>query len=442
LETVNASGISPWYGIHCNPQGIPSTPNALGNAETDIAVNPRNRLNEVAAWIDTYEGNMDTAYTNDGGRHWYRSIPMGLNNCSGGSDPAAEGSADPSVAFGPDGTAYFASLTWRNGYLPPTSDYTEWTDVQTSTDGGATWSAPAIVRQPAECCIDDRDDMVVDPQRPGYVYVSFVNDAGKGLPNQILFNRSTDGGKTFTTTVMPVSGGAPQMGVFANGTLLFQYGNNEEYSTDAGSTWSSPVSVRPPLSPGNHNPGPICGVGLDGAGDGGNHVAISDDTAYVVRVYNGATGRGPATVQLSKTTNAGQSWTTFTAFTTPLPIWMAEVATNKWGQVGVAYYNYDPASATCSPEVLPATTYMRVSDDGGNSWSHPVVLGAKSWNLASGGTGNWNADTWLGEYFGLAGTQTGFAASTVQGATITNGAHTPAITGLNSIVGSQVQTSH
>jgi hypothetical protein len=447
----NVSGYSPWQGLTCNAT-TPGTTNVLSVAEVDIAVNPRNPANQIAAWIDTYRDNINTAYTSDGGRHWKRSIPTGLNDCSGISppDPNIEGAADPALSFSPDGHAYLASLEDKFGFLPPSSDYTEWTDVQSSSDGGATWSRPVRVRTPT--ADDDKEMVFADQQRPGHVYVAYRNQ-GFGLvalprgEGQLLFGRSTDGGQSFTTSVLQSTGSsdAPlnsQLAETRDGTLVYTFndvtGNLTAIrSTDGGSTWSAPVEVTAAIT----SPQPtVCGAPL-GTRTFGNHDAVLNGrTVVVAQVDNGPDGTGAGHVILSRSSDGGQTWTTSVALTTPQPILMATIAANRRGQLGLSYYTFDPSRAVCSgtSAVIPASTLVRVSDDGGNTWSGSQVIGAPSWNVASGGTNNFFFGYWVGDYFGIAGTPRGFAVAAVQGTPLSDGPAAAPITGLNSVVVGQV----
>jgi hypothetical protein len=456
LSVRNASGYTPWQGLSCNATN-PGTTDTLAVAEPDIAVNPRNPDDQVAAWIDLYRDNIDTAYTTDGGQHWYRAIPMGLNDCSGlsPSNPAIEGAADPGLSFSPQGDVFLSSLEDENGFLPPTSNYTEWTDAQSSSDGGATWSAPVVVRTPPMA--DDKDMVLADQKRPGYVYVVYRN-TGFGLvpgprgEGQLLFSRSTDGAQTFSTTVLQDTGSttaAPvdsQLSETRDGTLVYTFndaaGNlTAMSSTDAGSTWSAPVQVAPPIT----SPNPtVCGESLATRSDGGHDAVLNGGTVVAARVDNGPNGTGPGNVELSKSSDGGRTWTTSTVLTTARPILEAEIAANPRGQLGLAYYSFDPDHVTCSgtSAVIPATTLVRVSNDAGNTWSDPQVIGAPSWNIASGGVQNFIFAYWIGEYFGMAGTPRGFAAATVQGTPISAGSPTAPVTGLNSIVVGEVLSAN
>ena len=313
--------------------------------------------------------------------------------------PGDRGGTDPGLSFSPEGNAYLSGLEDKYAYLPPLSDYREWTDVQSSSAGGASWSAPVMVRTPPQD--DDKDMVLADQRRPGYVYVADDN-SGYGqvaLPigeGQLLFSRSTDGGKTFTTSVLQSTGSnntAPfdaQLSETRDGTLVYTFddvaGNlTAMHSTDAGSTWSAPVQVAPPIN----SPQPtVCAASLATRSFGSHNAVINGRTVFAVGVDNGPDGTGPGKVRLSKSSDGGQTWTTSVVLATPQPIVNAEIAGNLRGQLGLAYYTADLGKATCSgtSAVIPARTLIRVSNDGGETWGDPQIIGAPSWNIASGGT--------------------------------------------------------
>jgi hypothetical protein len=451
----NISGVSPWVGLDCNATNAGTT-GTLSVGEPDIAVDPRNPNLQVASWMDLYRDNVDTAYTTDGGLRWHRSIPLGLNDCSGVSpfNPAIEGAYDTTVSYAPNGTAYLSSMEDEHYLLPPTSQYAEWTDVQSSTSGGAVWSAPVLIPNPLNA--DDKDTVFADQQRPGSVYVAFRN-AGFGLLSaprgvgQLLFARSTNGGQTFTTSVLQ-STGSPQTAPYdsqlsetRDGTLVYTFDSPDGtaeamHSADGGLNWSSPAQIAPAIN----SPGPtVCGVALQTRSDGGHDAVVSGDTIVKVRVDDGPNGTGPGQVELSRSSDGGQTWMTSVALTTPQPIMEAEIAGGKRGLLGLSYYTVNLNDASCqgTSATIPATTFVRVSGDNGTNWSAPQIIGARAWNIASAGAQNFTFGYWVGEYFGIAATRTGFAVVTVQGTPLVSEPSTVPIVGENSIVVAEVRAT-
>lgn len=452
----NVSGVSPWVGQDCNATNEGTT-DTLSVGEPDIAVDPSNPDHQVASWMDLYRDNIDTAYTTNGGLTWHRSIPEGLNDCSGLTppNPAIEGAYDTTVSFAPNGTAYLSSMEDEHYLLPPTSDYAEWTDVQSSHDGGAHWGAPTLIPNPLNA--DDKDMVFADQKRPGNVYVAFRNTGFGllGLPagnGELLFSRSTDGGRTFSTSVLQSTGSpfaAPydsQLTETDNGTLVYTYddpdGNADAvHSTNGGLTWSAPVQIAPAIN----LPSPtVCGGALQTRSDGGHDTVLDGHTIVKVRVDDGPDGTGPGEIQLSKSSDGGQTWTTSVALTTPEPIMEAEIAADHHGLLGLSYYTVNLADATCQngSATIPATTYVRVSADGGSSWSDPKIIGAPSWNIGSAGTANFTFGYWVGEYFGIAPTRNGFAVVTVQGPSLAPATRSVPITGENSVVIGEINANN
>jgi hypothetical protein len=209
--------------------------------EVTIAINPTNPLNLAAgANIDLYY------YSKDGGITWQEGHLSSTLGVWG----------DPCVTFDPDGNLYFGHLsnpqnsgywidrivvqksidggaTYNNGvgigYSPPRKEqdkewliadhsnsiyrgniYMAWTEFDEygsvdpqdssrilfsySSDQGLSWSLPVVISDKSGDCIDDdnTDEGAVPAVGPdGEVYVSWSGPLG------IMFDKSTDGGKTF-----------------------------------------------------------------------------------------------------------------------------------------------------------------------------------------------------------------------------------------------------
>jgi hypothetical protein len=118
--------------------------------ETTIAVNPTNPSNLVAGANDyrvccDFSGLNDGTgwayYSFDGGHSWGNVQVPGLTAETGGTGvfKKVDSAGDPVMTFGPDGTVYYANLVFSR--VSPASGVV----VSKSTDGGKTWSAPAMV---------------------------------------------------------------------------------------------------------------------------------------------------------------------------------------------------------------------------------------------------------------------------------------------------------
>src|SRR6266567_920578 len=113
---------------------------------------------------------------------------------------------DPSQAFDSKGNAYYGTLAFP---FPPTTEELA-TGLQAdffvakSTDGGCTYSSAAKVSGAAPAVFDDKDAITADANSKSpfhdNVYAAWTKFAGgKGFGNdQILFSRSSNGGKTWS----------------------------------------------------------------------------------------------------------------------------------------------------------------------------------------------------------------------------------------------------
>lgn len=224
-DAVNNSGFS---NRGCNtPQN-----------ETTVAVNPTNPDNLVAGANDyrvccDFNGLNDAsgfAYASfDGGTHWTNVQLPGLTDHTGGQGvfKRVDAAGDPAVAFGPDGTAYYANIVFSR--VSPASGIA----VSVSRDGGLTWSEPNMV------AYDDAGNFFNDKEfiaagADGKVVVTWtrfnLGPQGTGFrESPIVMAISKDRGKTWNRQGSPVSdpahpfdqGSMPQFA--PDGTLYVAY---------------------------------------------------------------------------------------------------------------------------------------------------------------------------------------------------------------------------
>ena len=166
-----ASGPSP-FAPGCGGPGeaVPSSINYQNaEVETHLAVNPVNGNNVVAFWQQDRwsdggaHGNV-AAYSFDGGLTWATSVPR-FSRCAGGAALGNAGdyerATDPWLSFSPNGRLHAISLvfdnsTARNAVL-----------AAFSNDGGATWSAPRVLRFDNPRAVgnnfNDKETLTADP---------------------------------------------------------------------------------------------------------------------------------------------------------------------------------------------------------------------------------------------------------------------------------------
>lgn len=204
---------------------IAINPNITFNGENSLAVNPANNNNLIVAWMKfTFPAiSIVASKTNDGGLTW--STPVILPHTV-----ASHTSADPTLVFGNNGTAYLVYIDFKT-----TRDSGE-VVITKSTDGGTTWSNPVkIIDVFASADIPiDRPWLAIDNSGSvynGWLYVvtKSVNEAPS--PHHIWLMSSADDGVTWTAPKLidndiPIGNNLNFMGVpavSANGNLHIQY---------------------------------------------------------------------------------------------------------------------------------------------------------------------------------------------------------------------------
>ena len=159
----------------------------------------------------------------DGGTTWTSSFLPGMTTSSGATNTPYERVSDASVAYDA------AHATWLISSIPIPPDFTiQNVLVNRSTDDGLTWSTPVTIPSPNAARISlDKNWTVCDngPASPfrGHCYTEFDN-FGDHL--HMLMSTSTDGGQTWSVPIGTASndkGIGGQPLVQPNGTVVVPY---------------------------------------------------------------------------------------------------------------------------------------------------------------------------------------------------------------------------
>ncbi len=447
---VAISGPSPFAA--CTVGGFLDGVNTVnGEVEPWVAVNPTNTADIIAVfqqdrWSNGGSHGLLAAVSHNGGATWSRTFPH-FSTCAGGT-PANGGnydrSSDPWVTFGPDGTAYFASLSVSADLVISALL------VSRSTDGGDTWRQPVTVgRDTSGSNFNDKESITADPTRPGTVYLVWDRTRKPGQTEgqgdfhafsfrfDIMFSMSTDHGRTWSAPRDILARNrnestfGNQVAVLPDGTLVdvfelskgsgVQPSENAFHfaairSTDGGQTWSRPILIAtdqsvPVVDPTTGAPirvgrglpdvgvdprsGALSVVWADGRFSGGAH----DDIVVSHSTDGGVTWSAPVRVNASPAGTA--------AFTPSV-----EVAAD--GTIGVSYYDF--RNDTSDPSALQTDYFLTRSQDGGVSWGSETRITRGSFDMLTAPITS--RGLFVGDYQGLATVGNRFLA--VFGATTGN----------------------
>lgn len=180
-------------------------PDAIQPAEVAIAINPKNPDNLVGASFQTARpprprAGSYTYVTMDGGKTW---------KTVGSQDPENLVQGDDALAFGADGVAYHAHLSFDGIRVQRPRRAVSGIITSASHDGGLTWDdpVPAINHINSVTPFEDKPGIVTDnavgSSYKGNVYLAWTRfdvygSADPECHSQIYFSRSVDGGKTFS----------------------------------------------------------------------------------------------------------------------------------------------------------------------------------------------------------------------------------------------------
>lgn len=211
-----------------------SRPNAVGSCNTGfntfgtwptdeahepvVAVNPVRPGNIVAAWTQGPFQDVITATSFNGGQTW-QQIQLPLTVCSGGP---FLGTGDEWLSFAPNGVLY--GIAGGINAWPSSAVY----EVVKSTDGGLHWATSLLPGSDGVDPPPEHGSLTADPTNPAFVYAIWDGHSSPHSTSAV-FARTTNGGSTWEPARAIVEP-APQsfiqfsqILVLPNGTLVDLY---------------------------------------------------------------------------------------------------------------------------------------------------------------------------------------------------------------------------
>lgn len=243
--------------------------------ETPLAANPRDSKNLLTGNNDwNYNDGCGVNASFDGGKTWTKTLPTGfvpgVTRFTNFLDIAGTGDGevggDPAVAFGPDGTAYFACFSYNGSSTMLL--------LSRSTDRGATWQkgAHAIPSDPLTLVsafngngiakgsngqFPDHEALWVGAD--GTIYATWAQFHGFGSNSPVWISTSRDGGRSFGRPVKVSSGNVrsdqdQRIVTNSDGSIAYVTFDNSiqggrgtaiyvSKSTDHGQSWGTPIQV-------------------------------------------------------------------------------------------------------------------------------------------------------------------------------------------------------
>ena len=443
--TSTASGLSP-FAPGCGGPGEAASSSVLyqnAEVETHVAANPTNANNVVAYWQQDRwsdggaHGNL-AGYTFDGGLTWQHSAPA-FSRCSGGAALGNAGNyeraTDPWLSFSPNGRLHaiglvFDNSTARNAVL-----------AAYSTNGGATWSTPRIVRFDNPRAVgnnfNDKETLTADPFNSSLVYATWQrivspseHASQRGYENAASFSstawfaRSTNGGESWEPArpIYKPHGSLTQtignqVEVLPDGTLINGFnlihaiknshgtrGYNVALvrSPDKGQTWSREILVNRLLSDEVTDPDDGHDVRTgdilpDWAVDRSD--AATRGNVYVVWMDRRLNDPDHDDILLARSRNGGLTWDDpVVVDKTPLGVdaFTPMVDVDSQGRVAVSYYDF--RNDVPSDEGLSTDFWLAHSHNGGASFTDESRLTSAPFDMRTAPDAG---GYFVGDYTGL-----------------------------------------
>jgi hypothetical protein len=363
--------------VRVNDRAQDENPSLTTQSETAVATFGSNVVvgwNDVGQFFQT-ASLTGYGYSTDGGRTF----------TDGGVIPPPPGGAnlgDPDVAVDSRGTFYFSQISID-------ADGVAFIGVAKSTDGGRTFSRPVSASWSVSGpdSFQDKEFITADGTGgpfDGNVYVSWTRFSSQG--SQIMFARSSDGGRSFERAIALsppghfVQGSIPRVG--PNGEVYVAWrdfntpGIFVSKSTDGGRTFGadgvSNVQAAGIEFIGQDAPRATCQGRriLNGYIDAGFEfpsMAVSPGNGEVYIVYNSnPPGVDQADVYFVRSSDGGRSWSEPVRLNddrTTSDQFMPAVAVAEDGTVAAIWYDRRNDSKNLKMDI-----YMARSHDGGRTW--------------------------------------------------------------------------
>lgn len=394
-----------------------SHPQPGTQAEVYLHVDPEDPDHLVAGWQENrFPGGgaqaLGVAVSFNGGASWIESLVPGLTVASEGR---WERASDPWVAFGPGGEIWYSSLLFN------ATDPSNAVGVSRSTDGGLTWEPPIEVAfQPVD--FNDKEAITVDtfPESRffGRAYVVWdINEAGPSgqsfVAQKLVVARSKPNGRGFKRPKR-VRRSAVNIGVVPrvgpDGTVYLVWaglsggqGPNQPFglyfsrSRNGGRRWSPPRRIETIMS---------LGVPNIRGGSGLPDFDLDPASGRLLVAWEDARFTGVDQAVLMSSTDGGDTWGPVhpvSASPPDAPNFTVSVAANARGDVAVSYMSLenDPSRS------FLVDHYVRLSTDGGDTFGPPIRANRRTFDIRRAAQAR---GFFLGDYMGLAGSDTAFHA--------------------------------
>ncbi len=386
--------------------------------EDPIATNPTNNKNLLTGGNDYNCASLQGFYASlDGGTTWNHTCMNLL--------PGASGDGDPGVGFDSTGTAYISGIDagTSDGY-----------DIafEKSTDGGKTWSAPAVAVKPLFAGgLTDKDWLWVDSNASSKyknsVYISVTQFNSSQSQTAISVTHTNNGGSTWKTVGVDTLQPAGTIDQFSDittdkaGNVYVSWmrctatgptgdcgGTKASFlvskSTDGGNTWSTPVTVNTAnLAP--DSCGAYYGCVPNTSERLSNIPAIGSDNStgkhagYLYVVNYNYTGKYTRT-QVTQSTDGGKTWGTPVAVAPTSDThdqFFGWLDVSNTGQIGVTWLDRRNDSSNVSYEEFGA-----VSGGVNGLAKHNLQLATKPSNpnndgFGGGFMGDYSGNAWAGK---------------------------------------------
>ncbi|GAB4343157.1 MAG: hypothetical protein Kow0037_31030 [Calditrichia bacterium] len=360
-----------------NVSNINITNNLQPQNETAMAVNPADTRNIIVSMNDFSNGlsGQTIAFSKDGGLTWeLRAAAKPASNIY---------YIDPSVAFDSNGNAYIAYLAVKQGaQLKGTA-----IAVVKSTDGGNTWQAPVFVANNFDnsAYTHSRPFISVNPANNNILVSWVITEGQNAYP---VMAQSNNGGASFGSWVaVSNQNGAVRNAIAAAdlaGNIYVAYFDLQQSITYVAKSTDNGVSFQTVHSFSVEQIGEAVGFRriLKGAVKVNSYPWIAVDNSetasqgniYLVWADN---RNGNADILMTKSTDAGQSWSEPTVVNndqTNLDQFFPTVAVDQaTGALNIAFYD---SRNDANNELVD--TYIAQSVDGGETFINQRVSTASS----------------------------------------------------------------